>query len=177
MEPVARTDPPIPGTGLARRRRGSANSAPVGAAPTGTATGGREAAVPSAGRVTVRGGAGATAGGTAIGAVTTRAGAGDVDAAGAGLTDADAGFAATDAAFPAVGDATTGAERTDFGPGLRGERARSSPHDGQRAVPSALYRSQPPQTMPISSSIGSLGRLADLRPAARDDQGRVTRGW
>jgi hypothetical protein len=33
------------------------------------------------------------------------------------------------------------------------KRARSFPQDGQSAVPMALYRSQRPQTIPISSSI------------------------
>jgi hypothetical protein len=82
------------------------------------------------------------AGAAAMGAVTEAPAAARAGAAFAVATGAAAG-------------ATAGTSLIDRGPLLRGRSVRSSPHDEQRGVPSAAYMSQLPQTMPISSAIGS----------------------
>jgi hypothetical protein len=134
----------VPGAGLCRRLSGSAKRSPPIAAGAGGA-----ADTPLAGT----GAGAATFAGPGL--VTWRgAGAGAL-----GRTDAAAGGAAWVVGGCATllagsGARTTGA-RTDFG-AFRGWSVRSSPQEGQRRVPRALYASQPPQTMPISSSMGSL---------------------
>ncbi len=122
--------PPGPGMGLTRRRSGSVNSAPgVEMLPVLAA---------------VRGGA--ATGEAAAGGATGGAAGEATRAAGAFDTTSEAG-----------GCWTAGVDATDFDPGFRARTARSSPQEGQRVVPSELYWSQLPQTMPISSSMRSSG--------------------